>query len=147
MADAMSNAAVAGSGAKAALEMPSDAPELAPGYAAAASVLEAPRRNRKKLFTLQALDTRTAAYRDTKRLISAIEGDLGGADQLSVGERQLAQHAAILGAVLTDLGTRWLKGEKFDTTTYCAIVNCQRRVFEALGLKRRPRDVSPDLPA
>jgi hypothetical protein len=31
--------------------------------------------------------------------------------------------------------------------TYCTTINCQRRVFEAIGLKRRPRDVTPSLHA
>jgi hypothetical protein len=67
-------------------------------------------------------------------LTTDIETDLGGPDQLSAAERQLVQHGAVLGAVLTDMEAKWLRGGHFDLTAYCATINCQRRVFEAIGL-------------
>jgi hypothetical protein len=96
-----------------------------------------------RLLTLNDLDRRTAAYQATARLISEIEADLGGHDRLSTAERQLVQRAAVLGAVLIDAEAKWLAGDAFDPSTYCAIVNAQRRVLETIGLKRRARDVSP----
>jgi hypothetical protein len=95
-----------------------------------------------RLLTLDGLDRRTAAYRTTRKLIDEIEGDLGGADRLTTGERQLVQRAAVLGAVLTDTESRWIEGEPIDTTAYCTVINAQRRLFETIGLERRTRDVS-----
>jgi|ERR1039458_4881113 hypothetical protein len=100
-----------------------------------------------RLLTLDGLDRRTAAYRETRKLIDEIEGDLGGSDRLSTGERQLVQRAAVLGAVLTDTESRWIEGEPIDIGGYCTTVNAQRRVLETVGLSRRPRDVSTDLTA
>jgi hypothetical protein len=96
-------------------------------------------------LTLGDLDRRTAAYRETRKLIDEIEGDLGGGDRLSTGERQLVQRAAVLGAVLTDTESRWIEGEPVDLTGYCTIVNAQRRVLETIGLRRRSKDVTPTL--
>jgi hypothetical protein len=58
---------------------------------------------KERLLTLDGVDKRTGAYRQTKQLITDIETDLGGPDQLSAAERQLVQHGAVLGAVLTDM--------------------------------------------
>lgn len=98
-----------------------------------------------RLLTLDGLDRRTAAYAATRKLIDDIEGDLGGHDRLTTGERQLVQRAAVLGAVLTDAESRWIEGGPIDTTAYCTVVNAQRRVLETIGLKRVPRDVTPSL--
>jgi hypothetical protein len=98
-----------------------------------------------RLLTLDGLDRRTAAYRVTRKLIDEIEGDLGGNGSLSTGERQLVQRAAVLGALLTDTESRWIEGEPIDPTAYCTVVNAQRRLFETIGLKRTPRDISPSL--
>src|SRR5437870_408254 len=46
------------------------------------------------------LDKRSTAYLETKKLITAIEADLGGPETLSAAERQLVQHAAVLGSML-----------------------------------------------
>jgi len=68
---------------------------------------------------------------------------MGAGERLSTAEKQLIEHAAVLGAMLRDLGARYLSGEMIDTTVYLALGNGQRRVLEALGLQRRPVDVSP----
>jgi hypothetical protein len=106
-----------------------------------AAIKTADRAGKARLTSIDDLDRRTAAYRQTRRLIDEIEGDLGGADRLSPGERQLVQRAAVLGAVLTDTESRWIEGEPIDTTAYCTVVNAQRRVLESIGLRRRMRDV------
>ena len=98
-----------------------------------------------RLLTLDDLDRRTAAYRETRKLIDEIENDLGGGDRLSTAERQLVQRAACLGAVLTDTETRWIEGGDLDPTVYCTVVNAQRRLLETIGLRRRAKDVTPSL--
>jgi hypothetical protein len=103
------------------------------------------RRNTVRFVTFENMDRRCGAYRMTKRLIDELEADLGGSDQLSTGERQLVQHGGVLGAILTDLEARWIAGEPIDVLAYCTIVNAQRRVFESIGLRRQPKDVTPPL--
>ena len=95
-----------------------------------------------RLLTLDGLDRRTAAYRETRKLIDELEEDLGGRDRLATGERQLIQRAAVLGAVLTDTESKWIGGEPIDITAYCTVVNAQRRLLETIGLRRVPRDVT-----
>jgi hypothetical protein len=118
--------------------MPPDSVQLEPAKPAG-------RVGKARLTSLDSLDRRTVAYRETRKLINEIEGDLGGSDRLSTGERQLVQRAAVLGAVLTDTESRWIEGEPIDTTAYCTVVNAQRRVLETIGLRRQPRDVTPSL--
>jgi hypothetical protein len=105
------------------------------------------RYGKARFLTLADLDQRTGAYRETVKLIAEMEVDLGGADELSSGERQLVQRAGVLGAVLSDIETRWIGGEPIDVAAYCTTVNAQRRVLETIGLRRRARDVTPSLQA
>jgi hypothetical protein len=91
------------------------------------------------------LDKRSAAYLETKKLIAAIEADLGGAEALSAIERQLIQHASIIGAMCADHEIRYLRGETVDTSEYGYLVGTQHRLFSLLGLRRRPKDVTPSL--
>jgi len=95
-----------------------------------------------KLMTIADVDGRTSASRAARDLMSAIEGDLGGADQLSAAERQIIQRAAIVGAILEDMEAAWLAGGPIDVPTYTALANVQRRHLEAVGIKRTPRDVT-----
>lgn len=103
------------------------------------------RPGKARLLSLADIDRRTAAYRRTCELIESIEGDLGGTDRLTVGERQIVQRAAVTGALIEDLEARWLKGEPIDPALYCTLGNAQRRLFEAVGLRRRARDVTPTI--
>jgi hypothetical protein len=123
-------------------EKPVDTTEKRQGSGTPGAVM---RSGKLRFLTLADLDCRTAAYRETTRLIAEIEADLGGADQLSTGERQLVQRAGVMGALLSDIETRWIRGEPVDPAAYCTTVNAQRRVLETIGLHRRPKDVVPDL--
>jgi hypothetical protein len=104
------------------------------------------RRHKKRAFmTLADVDGRTNAAKNARALVAALESDIGV--DLSAAERELAQRAGILGAVLEDSETRWIAGEPFDLALYGSLVNVQRRVLETLGIKRQARDVSPSLEA
>lgn len=98
-----------------------------------------------RLLTLDALDGRTAAAKAVRALIAAIEDDLGGAERLSAAEHEIAQRAALAGAVLQDMETQWLSGRPLDVAAYSTLSNTQSRLLKMLGLERRPRDVTPEL--
>jgi hypothetical protein len=98
-----------------------------------------------RLMTLSDLDRRTGAAKRAHDLVKALHEDLGGEDRLATGERQIIQRAALLGTLAEDLETRWLDGEQIDPGTLCAIGNAQRRLLEAVGIKRVPRDITPKL--
>ena len=70
---------------------------------------------------------------------------MGGEENTTRAQRELAQRASILGAVLEDMEIRWLRGEAVEFGQLCALVNCQRRVLADIGLERRQRDVTPSL--
>jgi hypothetical protein len=97
-----------------------------------------------RLKTLAALDSRTHAARRAHALVAGLESDLGGPDNVTVVERQLLQHAGVLGAVIEHQEAQWLAGEEVDDTGLLAAVNCQRRLLEAIGLQRRAKDITPD---
>src|SRR5262245_28590746 len=103
------------------------------------------RYGKLRFLTLADIDKRTVAFRETTRIMEEIESDLGGPDQLSAGERQLVQRVGVLGALLSDIEARWIRGEPLDPVAYCTIVNAQRRVLETIGLRRRPKDVTPSV--
>jgi hypothetical protein len=103
------------------------------------------RRGKVRLISLDALDARTAAARAARELIAMLSTDLGGDEQLSAGERQLVQRAAMCGAIVADFEARWVAGEPIALNEYLSAVNVQRRVLATLGLRREPRDVTPSL--
>jgi hypothetical protein len=103
------------------------------------------RKGRARLLTLDSLDGRTAAAHAVRQNIDTLTSDLGGDDQLSEGQRQLVQRAAVCGAIIADFEARWVAGEPIPLNEYLAAVNVQRRVLATLGLERRSRDVTPSL--
>jgi hypothetical protein len=104
-----------------------------------------PKSGKVRLLSLDDLDRRTGAYRKTAELINAVEADCGGADQLSTAERAIIRRAALAGAMLEDLGARWLAGEPIDPGLFATLSNSERRLYESIGLRRRTRDVTPTL--
>jgi hypothetical protein len=104
-------------------------------------------RHTLHLRTLDELDGRTRASQRTRELLSSIHVDLGGSERLTQAQRQLAQRAAVLGALLEDYEVRWAAGEPFDLNAYLAGINAQRRVLATLGLERRAKDVTPEISA
>jgi hypothetical protein len=100
---------------------------------------------RRNLLTLKGLGRRSPAYRATKQLIREIEADLGGAENLSATERQMVQHGAVLGAIAQDYEARYLMGRQPDLALLCRVLKAQRSCFDAIGYRRRQRDVTPTL--
>jgi hypothetical protein len=98
-----------------------------------------------RMLTLAALDKRTSAAKRARDLIRKVTNDLGGADQLATGECQVIQRAALLGVMAEDIETRWLAGEDADPALLATIANAQRRLFEAIGFRRRAKDVTPTI--
>ena len=104
-------------------------------------------KGKVRLLTLEDLDRRTGAFKRIAELISALEADLGGSDRLSTAQRQIAQRACLMAALLESMEADWLSGNGIDPTIYSALSNTQRRLLEVLGLERKPRDVPPSLAA
>lgn len=93
---------------------------------------------------LAEVDGRTAAARRFRDVLAEIVSDLGGADLLSEGQRQLARRAAMMSVECEALEAKSVAGEAIDLDQYGALADRIGRAFHRLGLKRVPRDV-PDL--
>ena len=91
------------------------------------------------------MDGRSVTARRFRDVYEEIGSDMGGADLLSEGQRQLARRAAGLSVLSEEIESDLVRERPFSVQNYLMYTNSIRRVFEAIGLKRRPRDVSPTL--
>ena len=73
--------------------------------------------------------------------MTAIEADLGGADQLSAIERNLIQAFAGAAVTLHHLNARLMAGEEINLAQHAQAVSAMVRVASRLGLQRRQKDV------
>jgi len=133
-----------------------DAPDIAPDTSVKpASAPPAKRRRRDprrshgraKLLTLDRLDKRTAAAQRAMALVRSFTTDMGGADRLSEGAKQLVQRAAVLGTFIESVEVRWLRGEPIELLDLLAAINAQRRCIETIGAAaRQARDITTITP-
>jgi hypothetical protein len=96
---------------------------------------------------LNGVDHRSAWMRRLRDLIEEHEVDLGGADYISASERRLVRRAAMMTIQLEMMDLRFAQRDA-DTEQleiYQRMTNSLRRCLEALGLRRRPRDVTPSV--
>jgi hypothetical protein len=90
-------------------------------------------------------DGRSLTARRFQDLYEDVANDLGGLDFLTEAQKQLIRRAATLSAESERQEAEWANGRPFDLTLYSTTSNCLRRIFESLGLERRPRDCTPTL--
>jgi hypothetical protein len=88
-------------------------------------------------------DQRSKASRRFRDILSAIVSDLGGADRLSEGQRQLARRCSLLAVECELIEAAAVKGEEIDLEAYGVMTDRLGRAFQRLGLKRVPRDITP----
>jgi hypothetical protein len=104
--------------------------------------------NGKRLF-VEVRDISSPWARRLRDLIALHVSDLGGADNCSEAEKMLVRRAAMLTLQMELLEQRWAEkndGEASEKSliVYQRCVGSLRRVLRDLGLRRRPRDVTPD---
>jgi hypothetical protein len=75
-------------------------------------------------------------------ILGEIIGDLGGADLLSEGQRQLARRCATISIACERMEGETAAGNPIDLDVYGTLTDRLGRCFQRLGLKRQPRDVS-----
>jgi hypothetical protein len=83
----------------------------------------------------------TALARRFRDLLAEITSDLGGADCLSEGQRQLARRCATIALECEKLELRAVSGQQIDLDCYGQLTDRLGRAFQRLGLKRVQRDV------
>jgi hypothetical protein len=113
-----------------------------------------PKKNRQKSritngsALLPGIDGRSPWVRRCKDVIAAHLSDLGGEVNTSAAERNLVRRCAVLTVELELLEAKFASvGEASpdDLDLYQRTAGNLRRLFEAVGLQRRPRDVTPSL--
>jgi hypothetical protein len=100
--------------------------------------------NGNELF-VEPTDRRTAISRRFRDILSAIVADLGGADRLSEGQRQLARRVALMCVECERMEARSVSGETVDLDMFGQLSDRIGRACQRLGLKRVPREIVPDL--
>ena len=94
---------------------------------------------------LDGIDGRSAAARRFRDVLAEIVADLGGADRLSEGQRQIARRCAMLSVECERIEARGIAGERIDLETYGQVTDRLGRAFQRIGLRRVARDVGPTL--
>ncbi len=90
-------------------------------------------------------DAKSAWSRRFHDLVVGHVTDLGGADLLSEAQFSLIRRAAAIECELERLDARLSRDEPVDMDAYARVAGHLRRLFETLGLERKPRDVTPTL--
>lgn len=98
---------------------------------------------------LPELDGRSVWARRARDLIEAHSTDLGGVDRLSEAQRSLIRRASALQIKAEQIELRMAHdtATQEDIDTYLRIAGVLKRIFDTIGLERRPRDTAPDLRA
>lgn len=97
---------------------------------------------------LNEADGRTRWVRRLRDLIGLHVQDLGGPDNVSEAERSIVRRASAIEVELELLEEVFATSNGAtpnDLLRYSTLANTMRRLHEAVGLKRRPRDITPDL--
>jgi hypothetical protein len=93
------------------------------------------------IFSIDALDKRTRSYRRYETIRAAVLSDLGGEDNTSEIQRQLISKFATLALQLEEMEAAALTGNEIDVDLFGRCAGHLRRIAEALGFKRVPKDV------
>jgi hypothetical protein len=109
-----------------------------------------PRRG-KKTREVDDLDKRTTVAARAERLRDQIIADKGGIKQLSALEVEQIESVTMMSTILRSLQLRWLKREAPSETERAvvplmvSVANTFNRLVEAVGARRTPRDITPDI--
>jgi hypothetical protein len=101
--------------------------------------------NRTKLFAIEGMDGRTGQARRYRDILTQIECDLGGIDNLSEAQLQLCRRAATLSFTAESMEADVVAGKPFDIDLFGQLTDRLGRCLQRLGLERKPRDVTPTL--
>jgi hypothetical protein len=99
--------------------------------------------NGKRLFVEG--DGRSPWSRRYYDLVAAHVSDMGGRSNLSEAQLGLIKRCATLEVELEQMEGRLSQGEQIDLDVFGRATGNLRRVWESLGLKREPRDITAGL--
>jgi hypothetical protein len=90
-------------------------------------------------------DQRSAWARRWRDIQNEIISDLGGADHLSEGQRQLVRRATTIAIACEQMEGDVASGKPIDLDAYGTLTDRIGRAFARLGLKRQAKDITPKL--
>jgi hypothetical protein len=90
------------------------------------------------------IDQRSIQARRWRDVCDQITADLGG-EPLSEAQRQLVRRATTISLACEVMESEAANGREIDLDTYGQLTDRLGRVLSRLGIKRQPRDVTPDL--
>lgn len=94
-------------------------------------------------------DGRSLYVRRFRDLIALHLADLGGPDNVSEAEKSIVRRAATITISLEKMEMRMATDDEdtpaFTLDLYQRLSNSLRRLLESVGLKRRAKDITPDL--
>jgi len=91
-------------------------------------------------------DQRGPWARRWRDVLAEITSDLGGADLLSEGQKQLARRCATISIACERMEGEAALGNEIDLDAYGTLTDRLGRALQRLGLKRHPRDITPPDP-
>jgi hypothetical protein len=97
---------------------------------------------------LPGVDGRSAWVRRAKDVIADHLSDLGGVENTSAAERSIIRRVSTLTVELERLEAKFATAgaaSDWDLDLYQRTAGNLRRLLEAVGIQRRPRDISPTL--
>jgi hypothetical protein len=98
--------------------------------------------NGNRLFAPDVTDGRTCAARRFRDILEQIQYDLGGADRLSEGQRQLCRRAATMSMQCELMEAEAVAGRAFDVDCFCQLTDRLGRCLQRLGLERIAKPVN-----
>jgi hypothetical protein len=106
-----------------------------------------PRNNRSKVSNgtklfIEPIDSQSRTGRRFKDQIFDIMADLGGRDMLSENQKKLIRRSALISTLCERIEAEAVQERPINVNDYVVLVNCERRLCEALGLKRVARPVN-----
>src|SRR5215207_7027839 len=101
--------------------------------------------NGSALF-LEGVDGRSATARRFRDVLAQIARDLGGAETLSEGQRQLARRCAMLSVECERLEASAIGGDEIDFHRFGQLVDRLGRALRRLGLELMPCEDDDDGP-
>ena len=91
-------------------------------------------------------DGRSSWAKRMRDIVQSHVSDLGGADRLTMAQKELVRRTATLGCQLEQMEGRLADGLEVDLDLYGRLAGHQRRILESLGIERRvPKDVTPTI--
>ena len=95
--------------------------------------------NGSALFVDETVDGRSKEARRFRDVLAEIVSDLGGADHLSEGQRQLARRCAMMSVECERMEGEAVSGKAIDLEAFGKLSDRIGRAFQRLGLKRVPK--------